>query len=96
MSIINIHNIVSKEIFSLETQGKEKIWMVSGFDDEHNSYEWYNIYDYDILSTTGEFIAYFNAGDKIQEIDYYGNKRSVLLLEDLHSKMQKEGFVWKY
>lgn len=96
MSIININKLVSKEIFSLVKNDQEKLFMISGFDDENDSQEWYNIYDYDIVSTTGEFIPYFTEGNKVQEISYYGEKRTVLSLEDLHNKMQSEGFVWKY
>lgn len=93
---INIHKLVSKEIFSLEKDGKETLWMVSGFDDETTNDTWYNIYDYEILSTTGEFVPYFTSGDKVKEILYYENKRYVLSLEDIHQKMQDEKFVWKY
>lgn len=96
MSDINIAKLVSKEVFALEKDGAEKLYMVSSFDDEHDNREWFNIYDYDILSTTGEFVPYFTAGDKVQEITYYKQKRTVLLVEDLHSKMQELGFVWKY
>lgn len=95
-SQINIGKLVSKEIFALEKDGIEKYWMVSGFDDEKEDISWNNVYDYDILTQTGEYVPYFQSGDKVHTISYFGNKTQVLLLEDLHQKMQEEGFIWKF
>lgn len=95
-SQINIGKLVSKEIFSLEKDGVEKLWMVSGFDDEKEDISWNNIYDYDYLLQTGEYVPYFKSGDKVHAISHYGKICEVLFLEDLHQKMQEEGFVWKY
>lgn len=95
-SQINIGKLVSKEIFSLEKNGVEKLWMVSGFDDEKEDISWNNVYDYDILLQTGEYVPYFKSGNNVHVISYYGTICEALLLEDLHHKMQEEGFVWKY
>ena len=94
---INIHKLVSKEIFSLKKNGVETLWMVSGFDDELDiNLTWHNVYDYIYLQNTGEYLPYFTEGEGVKTIQYFGNTVTALEMEDFHKRMEAEGFVWKY
>jgi hypothetical protein len=96
MKNYTIGQICSKEIF-IDVTGKE--WMVSGFSDkDDNDKDWYNIYDYNLVSSGKDWESYFkkNMPDVTMvamfDHDKEEDKRPMLTVEDLYKSLVQLNF----
>jgi hypothetical protein len=90
---MNINEIASKEIFkSSDIKG---VWIVSGFSDE-NDKDWYNLYDYNNLQLTGEYLELEETVKHSKKVRAFDNDdweyQNMMTLEELFEFLQKFNF----